>query len=581
MADTLYAQAKENVKVKTLAQRIEAKQKQMEMAEDRITFDERVRDVIRYARPDLSEYLDETQRKYAKRQGYMYTSKPLTDLEKTADLFCGNVFTPQGWLGFEFVDPRLRGLDAGQKYLQNLREHLYGVYDATNFYHATAPSVAMDALSIGEGLAYIGTDSLTKAPFFEYAEILQAWLERDRRGNLVTVHTKWRLPAHEAMRRWGDANSDEVKASSLNDPGKYYTFIQAIYQYQRTVTLGGYDAVEVNPMLEDVTFYRPRPFVECWVECGSRRNTMSDENGLLSGIVYQSGYYTMPFASWPYWLKSGRTYGMGPYMSAISSIKRLHAEHKQMMQAGQRSAAPSLWATESLKGKVDLSADGITYVPDAERDKIGKLGNDPHYPFGIDQLDRSEDELAQTLHMDVFLALTLKNKEMNNPEVYEVIGEKAAGVAPRIGNLQRIFLDACHARLLQIEQMNRRLPEMPAELEDMLGTGQYNMGLKVQYKGPLSLAYDQMLSQRRMAQTFGPMAPFLDIDREMVRAKIKTSLAIEHILDNGDFPQDSIRSEEEVAEYIARQNTALVAQQNAETVKTQSEAVKNLAKAQQ
>ena len=79
---------------RTLAENIELRQELMEKSEERIAFTTNVREIIEYSRPDLSKYIDDTQRKGEKRTGSMYTSKVTTDIETAADAFVGNVFNP-------------------------------------------------------------------------------------------------------------------------------------------------------------------------------------------------------------------------------------------------------------------------------------------------------------------------------------------------------------------------------------------------------------------------------------------------------------------------------------------------------
>ena len=96
---TQYINTLRDQSIKTVAERMELRQKRMESDSQRLSFEATAREIIRYARPDLDTFLDETQQKGKWRGGYMYTSKPMSDLEQAADAFCGNVFSPRGWLG--------------------------------------------------------------------------------------------------------------------------------------------------------------------------------------------------------------------------------------------------------------------------------------------------------------------------------------------------------------------------------------------------------------------------------------------------------------------------------------------------
>lgn len=564
---------------RTLAQRMEDQQRLLEQDPERQRWIERVRDVIRYCRADLNEYLDQDNPQKGPRQNTtMYTSKPLMDLERAADAFCGNLFTPHGWFGMEMSDPRLNNIDDIQKWLQVCNEHMYSIYAGSNFY-GVMPSIAMDALSLGDGIQYIGNKRDAGMPYFKYCNPLTTWWKRDEFGKLCLVHEKVSLSAIEALARWGKKPisgygiDDTVRAAAVGNKHESYTFLHVVYRKD-------------DPIFDGIKFVKSRPYVELWIRQGARENsgqfTQSKEGGTdpMGGIIQQEGYFTMPFMDWPYWLKGNETYGQGPLSSCVFTLKRLHAEHKQMMLAGQRAAAPPKWASAVLKNQVDLSPDGITWVKDPERERIADISTSyGGYPFGMDQLDRSEKEIASALQLDFFMMISMTTKEMQNPEVAERIAEKAAALSPRIGSMQYLFLNQAHERTFQLEQTNGRLPAAPDILFELRKKYGISTEMSVRYTGPMAQAHKSLFTRRRLQATFGNLDPFFQIDPDTVKAKINVASAVEHVLDESDFYADSMRTNEEAAQIIDAQNQMLAAAQEAQTAQAGADAVQKLTRA--
>jgi len=573
-------------RTRTLAQLIQERQTFLENDPERQQWSFRTKEVIRYGRPDLSQWLEDNDPiKGQSNTRYMYTSRPVTDLERAADAFCGNVFTPHGWFGLEMADPRLSGkcpipelktaVDNLLEWLQACEEHMYSIYASSNFY-AAMPPVAMDSMSIGDGLLYIGNDLDESLPFFEYREALGVWWKRNRFGRLDIVHEKITLTAYEAHRRWRSAVSESVKVDVVRDPMKNHSFVHAVYPKD-------------DPILEGLRFVRPRPFIELWIELDARENLGHENRAYegaldrMGGIIEQDGYFTMPFADWPYWLKSGETQGRGPLGSAIYTLKRCHAEHKQVMLAGQKSISPPMWASGTLRGKIDLSpsgpGSGITYGEDPNRDILKESQPNIRYPFGVDQLDRTEREISDVLQLDFFLMMSQTTKEMTIPEVIERIGERAAALSPRIGLMQKLLLDQCHARVWQIERINKRLPEPPDVLYELAYEYGFDPTVSVRYKGPLAQAQEQVFMQRRIVGAFQTVQPFMALDPQAVRAKINSAVAVERILDLTGFPQDAINSDDEYQAIISAQNEADAELHQTEVAKGMADAQHKMAKA--
>ncbi len=580
------------MKNKTLYQRIELRQKQMVDDPERVEFDDRNREVIEYTRPDLSQYTDERHVKGEKRTSKMYTSKVTTDLETAADAFVGNVFLPEGWFGYSLYGDE-NDVDENQAWMQKVEKHFSQVYLDYGFYD-TLPPIVMDKLSIGEGLLFIGeqeeedlrtdldkdTDKVQKKaanaareetgeqaiedrietfPYFEYIEFMSSWWTRDRYNMIDCFHNKFELKAWEAFDRWGDNCSAAIKKNAEDNPLKTHWFIHAVYK-------------KTDPILKGIKLDKDRPFVEFYIE----EKTQIDQNDMMDGILGQSGYKHMPFVDWPHWLKSGESIGRGPLGTAITSVKRLHSMHKDNMLASQRRGDPPLKLSSSLRGRTSLAAGGKTYLKNIGED-MSEVYSGSGYAESIDYMERTENELEEVLGLPFFLNMLRETKRMTIPELMERIGERAAAMAPRMGLGERVFLQPVHQRLWDIEEKNGRIPEAPAALQQEIADSDSKTILRVRYKGPLSLAQEQLFTQRKILGTLSLVQSVAVFDEQAARDRIDVGVATEHILDEGGFYQDAIRSDEDVTEMVEARNEVAAQEMELEQNKMQSETAKNMA----
>ena len=566
--------AKEKLKNQTLAQRIENQQKLFESDSKRVNFDANNREIIKYTRPDLSEYLDSSQRKGEKRGTSMYTSKVSTDLERAADAFVGNVFVQKGWFGYAMEESWANQINDIQGYLQGCEEQMYGVYTDTKFISSIMPPVAMDALSLGEGIIYLGQDKKTLRPYFRYCEIMATYFQRGIDLKFIKVHHIRDMCALEAYNEWGESCSDEVIQAAYDNPLQSFKFIQAVYRRD-------------DPILSNIKqFATEREFIELFVQKDSQDNRDATPNkNPMAGVLEQSGYHSMPFIDWPYFLKSNENYGRGPLGTAIVTVKRLQAEHKTMMLKAQRDAGPPLKASLGLKNKLNLGPDGVTWVKDATKDIIEEIyKSHSGYTSNVDYIERTEEQIEDVLHLSTWLAISLVTKQMQNPETYERIGEKAALLVPRLGLMNSIFLEQIHDRVWEmLELADKRPISMPPAILQWMRTlpekhlNHISGKINVIYKGPLVEAQEHLFAQRRIMGNLQPLAVLAKFDETGVADVLNAPVAAEHVLDDGGFWHDSIRPKEERDAREKLRMELMMAERQTEIQEKEAGAMKNVA----
>jgi hypothetical protein len=573
---------------KSLATLVLDRQSSWESNTERLNFVTRAKSIIKYTRDDLDPYLDTAPgsgNKHEDQDSSQFTSRVMSTLEDASDAFCGNLFVPTGWYGYEALDPRIQQDDEIQAWLQRVEGYMGNVISGANFY-PQMPNVAMDALSIGDGIMFVGEDEREDKPFVNYWESLNTWFIRDMWGNIIAVHHRWHFSALEAYGRWGTKCSKTVVESAEgNRPADGVSFIQAIYRRN-------------DPIIKGRKFSMDRPFIEVWIQEDSEKNPKNyssegKDGGEMNGILEQKGYHSMPVMDWPYWWKSSETYGRSPMH--LVTIKRLHAMWKSVMLGAQRMVAPPLLASKALENLLDLGPDGVTWVQNAGEMDVHSIYQGSIQPERmLDMIARTEEEVRDMLKLNIFLAMTLKTKDMRVDEVMQVIGEQSAILAPRIGLLSSLCLDKFHDRLWSIEENRGRLMQTdpPGIVMNYLrqtrreaqenGRKYRGLQIRIMYKGPLQLAQDSFFAQRRLAAGLGPINAYLyPLDPEGVADKIDVGAGVEEVIDRTGSLQTILRSDEEV---LARQAARVQAQNalmQAQAVKQGAGAIKDVASAAQ
>jgi hypothetical protein len=573
---------------KSLSQLVADRQTSWESNTERVNFVTRAKEVIKYCRDDLDMNVDiqpGTGATRSDQNANQFTSRVMSSLEDSADAFCGNLFVPQGWFGYQIMDQRLQAVDEIQAWLQRTEKHMEQAISGANFY-PQMPNVSMDSLSIGDGVMFAGEDEKEDRAFCHYWDILSTWFIRDHWGKIIGVHHRWRFNVLEAYERWGTKCSKTViENAEGNRPAETCTFIQAIYKRN-------------DPILKGQRFAKERPFIELWIQEDSEKNdkthvTPEWPDAGMNGILEQGGYGSMPVLDWPYWLKSSETHGRGPMH--LISIRRLHALWKSTLLAVNRSGAPPMLASEALKNLLNLSPDGVTWVRNAADLEARPVYNGSiDYRGNMELIMKAEEDLRDMLKLNVFLAMTLKTKDMRVDEVMQVVGEQAAMLSPRIGLLASLFLDNFHQRMWSIEEQRGRLmaTEPPGIIMNYLQATQYEaakkgrkfkgLPIRIVYKGPLQVAQDSYYVQRRLAAGLAPIRAFLfDIDPEAVADAIDVGVACEEVMDNTGFMQQAIRGKEARAKRQKERAEAQMMQMQSVAAKDQAGALRDTAQAAQ
>ncbi len=527
---------------KTLYEGILGRQHQLENI--RRPHDDLRDEVIEYLRPELSSWKDESQSAKGKKREYIYSGAPEEALENWSDGMQGHLVSPSiDWFDYLLSDTRLNDIPEVRQWRQQSREVIYSLLRDSNFYSSLGP-VFRDAGSVGDALLFIQRNDDEGKVDFETFHPRELYYSKN------ILHRKFEMSAKDAADAFDESKLSRRLKESLksNDLEARYEFIHAVYK-------------STDKILDGETGLPDRDWISIYIEAEADKETKP--------LVKTGGYHTRPYARWSYSMSSDSVYGWGIGCSAIIDVATINAVAKTNLQQAQMQTDPPVLASSTLRGRLNLRPHGMTYVSSPEEivepifDRINTVP-------GLDREERLSLMIDRRFNVDFFLMLARAEKPMTATEILEKTGERSILMGPKIGRMEVELLDPIHERVFAIALEEGLLPQPPdILLEESDGK------INVSYIGPLAQAQKRLIEGRRIGRTVESIAPLLEINPASAMY-MNTDLSIQRILRSEDWPEEEIRTDEEVAAMREEQQRQQEAAQAAELAQGVAEAVPKL-----
>lgn len=199
-------------------------------------------------------------------------------------------------------------------------------------------------------------------------------------------------------------------------------------------------------------------------------------------LLSEGGFNSFPISVSRYDQAPGETYGRGPAMTILPSIKTLNAEKRDFLTQGHRAVSPILLTQDD--GLVDFSMrPGAMNKGGWSADGKPLIGT---LPIGNIQVSKEMmDEEKMTIN-DAFLVnlfqILQENPSMTATQVIEIVNQKGILLAPTVGRQQSEYLGPTIDREIDVLAAQGLLPPMPEILRE--AEADYN----VVYTSPMSRA---------------------------------------------------------------------------------------------
>lgn len=544
---------------RSLGASIRLHMKQLE--ETKEVYSDRDYDIARYVNP-RRELLKDSQRfdDKGKARGKMgYSGIPSSALSVWVDGMQGHMVSQSlRWFRNVINDKTINDNDEVQKYLQEYDEAMYGEYNSSNFY-AILGEWFRDAGSVGTATLYTEEDLSKGIAVHTPIHPREIFIAEDRYGEVDTVYRKFFLTARQAVQKFGEGNlSKNVVDNAKNHPEKPHEFIHAVFP--NTDRMFG-SILSIN-----------KAFSSVYVE--------SNITGPEDGVVKQSGYDLNPYAVWRLRKNSDEIYGYSPAADAMVSIKKAHQMSKNLLKASHMAVAPALNVPEHMRGHTKIEPDGHNYY-ETSGDKISVVNTGINYPIAIDREEKIQRVIEDAYRVEFFLILARAEREMTAYEISERQAEKSVLLGPQIGRLEREGLAKANENVHHIADKAGRLPIPPQILidatEEAKARGTKPIAITQLFIGPLAQAQRRLFHMQPIKNGLNELAQASTLYPKVLD-KIDPDRLAEKILDTVDFPQDVVRTDQELKEIRDRHEAELAQAQQQQQLQGMADSVPKLNK---
>ena len=268
-------------------------------------------------------------------------------------------------------------------------------------YHRTAGFVRAakegdhDFVTFGNAVKSVEMNRLHNGLLFRCWHLRDcAWFE-DENGQVCGIFRKARMTTRDMMSYFGEKNlHPSVLINAAQKP---------------------FEEHEMMHMHIPMTYYgddKPHAYVSIWLDISNRH--------ICEEVPMHHKMYIVP----RFQTISGSAYAYSPATTVgLTDARCLQAMTHTLMEAAERYARPPIIATQkAVRGDIDLSADGITWVDEEYDERLGAslrtLGQDRGgFPVGASERERVIDTLTSAFYLS---KLTLPDAKSGQMTAYEV-----------------------------------------------------------------------------------------------------------------------------------------------------------------
>ena len=507
--------------------------------------------------------------------GYeIYEGTPPCAVDTMATAFQGNTVSKSiDWISYAMGDYNLRGLDKLDIWCQDIRDHQSSVYRRSNFYDVQ-PQFAKNAFSIGSPVMFGEEDIATGRIMWMPVYYKHAFLFYDRYNEsdgIIVKDTEW--TAKQVFDTFINMSGESGKAerekklsvitNNAIEQGRFndrVTIIRAVFKYNDPIWNG--------------TFKKPAgnyKWISVYFEVGTKeenKNTPLNEN---------MGYHTQPYVYWDYDKKPYESCSRTPAFSAIWDAQSLYTVHKNFLANVQGKNFPAVMALNTMRGRLDLGPDGLTYVEKDEYQSPPKsLGLIGDVVLNKETSDLLAQSCERWFHLSEFRAFNNLVKTNKQPvsalQILKMAAENSVLLSPAIESQGR-YLKIVDDRTMGIEIEAGRGPFAPDVMGNIIDIVMSNSKVPVNSIDVVPEFISQLGRAQKISQALDPIMTGIDIaadiagkvDPDLVMA-IRGYGALDDAYSAIGFPKKNFMTEEEynaAKEFVQKQRAEQVQQAQA------------------
>lgn len=541
------------------------------LLEDRSDYDPDARDVSKFIHPGrgiFSTYTKPPKRRYS-------TVEAINDVAGeasyvlTSALDEGLTSTLREWFDMGLVNPLLKNNDELKRWINEIKINLQNQLNLSNFYDVMSVFYP-EYLDYGNGPILVKDTNKPGVAFnFDMLTYGEYVFGVDDSGTINRFYRIIFFKLHQLVSKFGTKNLPKELKQKWKDnkiENTYYTVLQGIYE-------------------ED---YLDKPYVSCYFLVNSSdRKGKSNVGGkfvMPETPLLKDGFYEFPVFIARMNIIGSDTIGVGLGVKALKHVKRLNQLEMAFLKATHKTIDPATNIPHYMKNTANLLPGGRNYSR-SPKDKITSI-YDIKYNFeaALLAMDRAEDRIRRTYFNDLFLTASRdpNASPLKARQVEEQSGEKTLRLGPIIKPLTSQFFRPMLARCLNILARRGDIPPPPPGFED------FNLEYQIEFTSVLAQVQKSIAA--KPMQTFLSFAGGVASYKAEALDRVDFDAAIEEMHDitgasmkllRDDAAVDLIRDNraKKLAEEKQKEDRAMSAQLQGESILNQSQSAKNMADA--
>jgi len=430
------------------------------------------------------------------------------------------------WFHLTLKDDELGRDEEVQAWLEDTSSRMMRAITMSNF-ETEVHEMYVDLVVFGTGCMFVEMDK--KSMRFSTRHISEFYVAEDQYGIVDTVFRKYRLPARQAVQRFGIENVGKfIQKTFEKKPDEEVVVLHCVMPRK-----------ERDPTKKD---NKNMPFASMYICMETKM------------VMQESGFQEFPYVV-PRFLKAtGEVMGRSPAMVALPDVKMLNLMSKTIIQAAQKLIDPPLLVPDDgFLLPVRTQPGGLNFFRSGTRDTITPLNTGANIPIGLNMEEQRRTAIRSAFYVDQLL--TGGSPNMTATEVVQRQEERMRVIGPVLGRLMNEMLRPMIDRVFALMLRADMLAPPPEILQ--------GLDVDVEYVSPLARAQksSSLNSTMKALEILLPLAQALP-----VADHINADGLVNHIMDSLGVPKKVVKPQSEVdagREEQAAQQQAMMERQEA------------------
>ena len=315
------------------------------------------------------------------------------------------------WFHLTLKDDELGRDEEVQAWLEDTSSRMMRAITMSNF-ETEVHEMYVDLVVFGTGCMFVEMDNTSLR--FSTRHISEFYVAEDQYGIVDTVFRKYRLPARQAVQRFGIENVGKfIQKTFEKKPDEEVAILHSVMPRK-----------ERDPTKRD---NKNMPFASVYICMETKM------------VIQESGFQEFPYVV-PRFLKAtGEVMGRSPAMVALPDVKMLNLMSKTIIQAAQKLIDPPLLVPDDgFLLPVRTQPGGLNFFRSGTRDTITPLNTGANIPIGLSMEEQRRTAIRSAFYVDQLL--TGGSPNMTATEVVQRQEERMRVIGPVLGRLMNEML---------------------------------------------------------------------------------------------------------------------------------------------